>query len=107
MSAGEEGSLYPAFYRMEARGWLSSEWGLTDTARRPLTRPGRGGGQLEAERQAGRLTARPERALQLRSHANPAACSYITRWSGGMSSPEKSREMFHLQMRAEEYERRD
>lgn len=30
----EEGSLYPALYRMEARGWLSSEWGMTDTARR-------------------------------------------------------------------------
>jgi transcriptional regulator len=47
----EEGSLYPALYRMEARGWLSSEWGLTDTARRArfykLTRQGRT--QLDAE----------------------------------------------------------
>lgn len=47
----EEGSLYPALYRMEARGWLSSEWGMTDTGRRArfyrLTRQGRG--QLEAE----------------------------------------------------------
>ena len=47
----EEGSLYPALYRMEARGWLSSEWGMTDTARRArfykLTRQGRA--QLEAE----------------------------------------------------------
>jgi DNA-binding PadR family transcriptional regulator len=25
----EEGSLYPALYRMEARGWLKSEWSLT------------------------------------------------------------------------------
>ena len=30
----EEGSLYPALYRMEARGLLSSEWGVTDTGRR-------------------------------------------------------------------------
>jgi transcriptional regulator len=47
----EEGSLYPALYRMEARGWLASEWGVTATARRArfykLTRQGRA--QLEAE----------------------------------------------------------
>jgi PadR family transcriptional regulator, regulatory protein PadR len=47
----EEGSLYPALYRMEARGWLSSEWRLTDTGRRArfyrLTRKGRA--QLDAE----------------------------------------------------------
>jgi transcriptional regulator len=30
----EEGSLYPALYRMEARGALMSEWGVTDTGRR-------------------------------------------------------------------------
>ena len=47
----EEGSLYPSLYRMETRGWLSSEWGMTETARRArfykLTRQGRA--QLEAE----------------------------------------------------------
>jgi transcriptional regulator len=50
----EEGSLYPALYRMEERGWLSSEWGLTDTGRRArfykLSRQGRV--QLEAETQS-------------------------------------------------------
>ncbi len=49
--AVEEGSLYPALYRMESRGWLSSEWALTDTGRRArfykLTRAGRT--QLAAE----------------------------------------------------------
>jgi PadR family transcriptional regulator, regulatory protein PadR len=47
----EEGSLYPALYRMEQRGWLSSEWASSDTGRRArfyrLTRSGRG--QLRAE----------------------------------------------------------
>jgi transcriptional regulator len=47
----EEGSLYPALYRMERRGWLTSEWGVTDTGRRArfykLTRVGRA--QLAAE----------------------------------------------------------
>ena len=47
----EEGSLYPALYRMEQRGWLSSEWAASDTGRRArfyrLTKAGRG--QLKAE----------------------------------------------------------
>ncbi len=30
----EEGSLYPALYRMEKRGWIRAEWGITDTKRR-------------------------------------------------------------------------
>lgn len=48
----EEGSLYPALYRMEQRGWLTSEWSTTDTGRRArfykLTRTGRA--QLAAEK---------------------------------------------------------
>ena len=30
----EEGSLYPAVYRMEGRGWIRSEWGYSDSNRR-------------------------------------------------------------------------
>ena len=48
----EEGSLYPALYRMQRRGWLKAEWGTTDNNRRAkfyrLTRAGRK--QLERER---------------------------------------------------------
>jgi len=29
----EEGALYPALHRIEARGWVESAWGLTDTRR--------------------------------------------------------------------------
>jgi transcriptional regulator len=47
----EEGSLYPALYRMDQRGWIASSWGLSDNNRRArfyrLTRAGRR--QLEAE----------------------------------------------------------
>ena len=47
----EDGSLYPALYRMEERGWISSEWGLSENNRRAkfyrLTRVGRR--QLEAQ----------------------------------------------------------
>ena len=47
----EDGSLYPALYRMEERGWISSEWGVSENNRRAkfyqLTNAGRL--QLEAE----------------------------------------------------------
>jgi PadR family transcriptional regulator PadR len=56
----EEGSLYPALYRMEERGWISSEWAVTENKRRArfyrLTRTGRS--QLDAETASwARLTA--------------------------------------------------
>ena len=30
----EEGALYPALYRMEAKGWIESEWGVSANNRR-------------------------------------------------------------------------
>ena len=30
----EEGSLYPALHRLERRGWVTAEWGLTESGRR-------------------------------------------------------------------------
>ena len=30
----EEGSLYPALHRLEARGWVEAEWGLSENNRR-------------------------------------------------------------------------
>ena len=30
----EEGTLYPALHRLEAKGWISSEWGLSENNRR-------------------------------------------------------------------------
>jgi transcriptional regulator len=47
----EDGSLYPALYRMEERGWITSDWGLSENNRRAkfykLTRAGRR--QLDSE----------------------------------------------------------
>ena len=47
----EEGSLYPALHRMERRGWLEAEWGISENRRQVklyrLTVPGRA--QLERE----------------------------------------------------------
>ena len=30
----EEGSLYPSLHRMEKRGWVESEWGLSENNRK-------------------------------------------------------------------------
>ncbi len=47
----DEGSLYPALYRMEEKGWIEAEWKMTENNRRAkyytLTRAGRK--QLETE----------------------------------------------------------
>ena len=47
----EEGSLYPALYRLEEKGWIRSEWGVSDNNRKAkyytLTAAGRR--QLESE----------------------------------------------------------
>lgn len=48
----EDGSLYPALYRMEERGWVKSEWGVSENNRRAkfykLTKAGQK--RLAAER---------------------------------------------------------
>lgn len=48
----EEGSLYPALYRMTRKGWIKGEWGTTENNRRAkyyrLTKEGR----REFEKQA-------------------------------------------------------
>jgi PadR family transcriptional regulator len=49
----QEGTLYPALYRMEAKGWIVSEWAPSENNRRAkyyrLTKVGRK--QLEAQRE--------------------------------------------------------
>lgn len=55
MTAGtfdvKAGSLFPALHRLEERGWVSSQWGESETRRRAkyyrLTKTGRG--QVETE----------------------------------------------------------
>lgn len=56
----EQGSLYPALYRLEAQGWIKAEWGVSDNNRKAryytLTAAGRK--QLAAEKQHwSRITA--------------------------------------------------
>src|SRR5688572_19714051 len=50
----EEGALYPALHRMEERGWLASDWGVSEKGRRAkyysLTRAGEHALAREADR---------------------------------------------------------
>ena len=50
----EQGSLYPALYRLEARGWIASTWATAETKRRArfyrLTSKGRKKLTAEASR---------------------------------------------------------
>jgi len=54
-----QGSLYPALYRLEDRGWISAEWGVSPEGRRvkfyTLTPAGRR--QFAAEQASWRLFA--------------------------------------------------
>ena len=49
----EEGSLYPALYRLEEQGLIESEWAVTDNNRKAkfysLTRRGRAAARAELE----------------------------------------------------------
>ena len=62
-----QGSLYPALYRLEDRGWIKSEWGVSPEGRRAkfysLTAAGRT--QFSAERTQWRIfTAAVDEILQ-------------------------------------------
>ena len=61
----EDGSLYPALYRMEKKGWVDAEWGLSELGRRAkfyrLT-PQAAGGTLRRKRPNGRASQPPSRA---------------------------------------------
>ena len=66
----EEGSLYPALYRMEERGLIESEWGVTENNRRAkfysLTRKGRSvaDAELDSWLRLSRAVTRVLRALE-------------------------------------------
>jgi PadR family transcriptional regulator, regulatory protein PadR len=61
----EEGSLYPALYRMEQKGWIHAEWALTETNRKAkyyrLTAAGRK--QLEQAEQSFEQMVKGVRAM--------------------------------------------
>ncbi len=69
----QQGSLYPALYRLEHQGWIASEWGTSESNRKAkyyrLTALGKRGLQAESEKWnrfagviAGIMKASPEEA---------------------------------------------
>jgi transcriptional regulator len=62
----EEGSLYPALYRMARKGWIKGEWGVSENNRRAkfyrLTAAGRRAYQAQASGWA-RLSGAVSRAV--------------------------------------------
>lgn len=68
-----QGSLYPALQRMKSKGWITSEWKMTENSRRAryyaLTAAG--------ERELARERSEWERTS--------AAVNGILNWSGGMA----------------------
>ena len=63
-----QGSLYPALHRLEHRGWIKAEWGVSELGRRArfyrLTAAGRKQLELETENW-GRMIAAIGRVLEL------------------------------------------
>ena len=62
-----QGSLYPALYRLESQGWIKSEWGVSENNRKAkfyeLTRAGRR--QLDTETESWeRFSSAVARVLQ-------------------------------------------
>lgn len=47
----EEGSLYPALYRLEKKGWIEAEWGKTELGRRAKMYRLTSSGRLQLVRQ--------------------------------------------------------
>lgn len=63
----EEGSLYPALYRIERRGWVVSGWGVSENNLRAkfYTLTGAGRGQLRVEEEHwGRLAGAVSRVMR-------------------------------------------
>jgi len=48
----EEGALYPALHKLEVRGWLKAEWGVSDHNRRAKFYTLSGIGRRELERES-------------------------------------------------------
>ena len=60
----EDGSLYPALYRMLVKGWLTSEWGVSENNRKARFYKLTPEGRKQLDKEAGEFD-RLVRAIQL------------------------------------------
>ena len=66
-----QGSLYPALQRMKRKGWIRSEWRVTESSRRARYNPPTPAGERQLEREA----AEWERTS--------GAVNWVLGWNGG------------------------
>jgi len=63
-----QGSLYPALHRLEHRGWIRAEWGISDLGRRARFYSLTAGGRKQLEAESGdweRLSSAINRVLRM------------------------------------------
>ena len=65
----EEGALYPALYRMEEKGWIEAEWGLSTNNRRAKYYKLTAEGRRRFQQQASTWKAYSQAVAQLLSAA--------------------------------------
>src|SRR5215510_8964076 len=103
----EQGSLYPAVYRIEQRGWISSKWGVTETGRRAkfymLTKAG--SKQLTAEEESWDRLAWPLRKSEEQSEE--ADDGMVQHFHGAAARPVSARKRLAGHRRRTARPRRD
>jgi transcriptional regulator len=67
----QEGALYPALHRLERKGWLKDEWGLTETGRQAKFYELTPAGQKQLRAEIARWT-RHSQAVTVALNASPA-----------------------------------
>ena len=105
----QQGSLYPALYRLEHHGWIASEWGESENKRRAryyrLTAAGKRRLQSEAERWnqmtaviAGILQTHPGGAMNLWARLRSWTAAMLRRTRTEREMDEEMR--FHIEAHA-------
>jgi PadR family transcriptional regulator len=65
----EEGALYPALHRLERRGWIQAEWGLSENNRRAKFYELTAGGREQLRRELATWTRYTEAVARVLSPA--------------------------------------
>ena len=103
----EEGSLYPALYRMERRGLIAAEWGTSELGRKAEFYPSRrtGGVSSRRDRRMGALLGRRHQSADTRRMSFGRRLRSRV-WRGSVEDEVDAELQFHVEMRARELEAR-
>ena len=67
----EEGSLYPALYRLERQGWITADWGRSDRNRKARYYQLTGAGRQELRRLVAEWTRYADAMSKVLGHGTP------------------------------------